>query len=112
MHCRNQIIGGTKMPTSQQSSDMMVPPGTTVNQIVQAVLNELNRRQPAAGSMTGMTPASAGPNLNPQFNFGISTPAGNFGFGWKSAQPGQGALSTHSLSGDITRVLGPEGKPV
>jgi hypothetical protein len=100
------------MPTSQQSSDMMVPPGTTVNQIVQAVLNELYRRQPATGSTTGMTPASAGPNLNPQFNFGISTPVGNFGFGWNSAQPGQGALSTQSLWGDITGFLGHEGKQI
>jgi hypothetical protein len=100
------------MPGYQQSADVMVPPGTTVNQIVQAVLNELNRRQPAAGSMTGMTPASAGPNLNPQFNFGISTPAGNFGFGWNSAQPGQGALSTQSLWGDITGFLGHEGKQI
>jgi hypothetical protein len=96
----------------QQSADVMVPPGTTVNQIVQAVLNELNRRQPATGSMTGMTPASAGPNLNPQFNFGISTPLGNVGFGWNSAQPGQGALSTQSLWGDITGFLGNEGKQI
>jgi len=96
----------------QQSADVMVPPGTTVNQIVQAVLNELNRRQPATGSMTGMTPASAGPNLNPQFNFGISTPLGNIGFGWNSAQPGQGALSTQSLWGDITGFLGNEGKQI
>jgi hypothetical protein len=101
-----------KMPGNQQSSDVMVPPGTTVNQIVQAVLNELYRRQPATGSTTGMAPASAGPNLNPQFNFGISTPFGNVGFGWNSAQPGQGALSTQSLWGDISGFLGNEGKQI
>jgi hypothetical protein len=91
---------------------MMVPPGTTVNQIVQAVLNELNRRQPTTGSVTGMTPASAGPNVNPQFNFGITTPIGGFGFGWSSAQPGQGGLSTQSLWGDITGFLGHEGRQI
>lgn len=96
----------------QQSADVMVPPGTTVNQIVQAVLNELNRRQPATASMPGTSPASAGPNLNPQFNFGISTPVGNFGVGWNSAQPGQGALSTQSLWGDITGFLGHEGRQI
>jgi hypothetical protein len=96
----------------QQSADVMVPPGTTVNQIVQAVINELNRRQPATGSMTGMTPASAGPGVNPAFNFGISTPIGGFGFGWSSAQPGQGPLSTQSLWGDITGFLSNEGKTI
>ena len=95
----------------QQSADV-IPPGTTVSQIVQAVMYELSRRQPATGSMTGMTPASAGPSLNPQFNFGISTPFGGFGFGWSSAQPGQGPLSTQSLWGDITGFLGNEGKQI
>src|SRR5216683_284869 len=43
---------------------------------------------------------------------GISTPFGGFGFGWSSAQPGQGPLSTQSLWGDITGFLGNEGKQI
>jgi hypothetical protein len=84
-----------------------------MEQIVQAVYNDLLRRQSTARPMSGTTPASAGPGVDPQgFNFGVSTPVGNIGFGWSSAQPGQGPLSTQSFWGDIGGFFSDAGKTV
>jgi hypothetical protein len=100
---------------SQGAGGTPVPPGTTMEQIVQSVYAELLRRQQTASRPpTGFMPASAGPGgVNPQgFNFGISTPIGNVGFGWSSAQPGQGQLSTQSIWGDIGGFFSDAGKTI